>query len=65
MWTIRQLNLLKKPSVRGSVDWVKSVEGLDEKDTDVALKNSIGVAIKNESDKKIALRGDFFIPGII
>lgn len=56
---IRNLNLLKKPSVRGSVDWVRSVEGLDEKDMDVALKNSIGVVMKNESDKKRVLK-EFF-----
>lgn len=56
---IRNLNLLKKPSVRGSVDWVRSVEGLNEKDMDVALKNSIGAVMKNESDKKRVLK-EFF-----
>lgn len=53
---IRSLNLLKKPSVRASVDWVNSVEHLDNK---TALKDSIGVAIKNESDKKRVLN-EFF-----
>ena len=56
---IRTLNLLKKPSVRGSVDWVKSLMGLDEKDDNQALKNSIGAVIKNESDKKRVLK-EFF-----
>jgi MoxR-like ATPase len=49
---IRSLNLMKKPSVRGTVDWVKSVTNLGTKDLDESLENSIGVAIKTESDKK-------------
>ena len=49
---IRNLNLMKKPSVRGTVDWVKSVSNLGTKNMDKSLKDSIGVAIKNESDKK-------------
>ena len=43
---------MKKPSVRGTVDWVKSVSNLGTKNMDKSLKDSIGVAIKNESDKK-------------
>ena len=49
---IRNLNLMKKPSVRGTVDWVKSVSNLGTKNIDKSLNDSIGVAIKNESDKK-------------
>ena len=49
---IRNLNLMKKPSVRGTVDWVKSVSNLKGKSLDDKLENSIGVAIKTESDKK-------------
>ena len=49
---IRDLNLMKKPSVRGTVDWVKSVTNLGNKDIDKSLEESIGVAIKTESDKK-------------
>lgn len=49
---IRNLNLMKKPSVRGTVDWVKSVTNLGTKDLDQSLKDSIGVAIKTESDRK-------------
>ena len=49
---IRNLNLMKKPSVRGTVDWVKSVSNLGTKNMDKSLNDSIGVAIKNESDKK-------------
>ncbi|WP_292887360.1 MoxR family ATPase [Methanobrevibacter sp. UBA212] len=49
---IRNLNLMKKPSVRGTVDWVRSVTNLGTKDIDKSLEDSIGVAIKTESDKK-------------
>ena len=53
---IRNLNLLKKPSVRGTVDWVKSVSHINAKSTNDAMKESIGVAIKNESDKKRVIK---------
>ena len=53
---IRNLNLLKKPSVRGTVDWVKSVTNLKTRDTSEAMKESIGVAIKTESDKKRVIK---------
>ncbi len=49
---IRNLNLMKKPSVRGTVDWVRSVTNLGTKNLDQSLENSMGVAIKTESDKK-------------
>ena len=49
---IRNLNLMKKPSVRGTVDWVKSVTNLGTRDIDKSLEDSVGVAIKTESDKK-------------
>lgn len=50
--SIRNLNLMKKPSVRGTVDWVKSVSNLKGKSLDEKLERSMGVAIKTESDKK-------------
>ena len=53
---IRNLNLLKKPSVRGTVDWVKSVSNLKSRNTNDAMKDSIGVAIKTESDKKRVIK---------
>ena len=43
--SFRQLNLMKKPSVRGSIDWVKSLMNLDDKNTQEALADSIGVVI--------------------
>ena len=56
---IRNLNLMKKPSVRGTVDWVKSVTNLGTKDMDQSLKDSVGVAIKTESDKKRVMKDIF------
>lgn len=56
---IRNLNLMKKPSVRGTVDWVKSAINLDNKDLDQSLEDSIGVVIKTENDKKRVLK-EFF-----
>lgn len=56
---IRNLNLMKKPSVRGTVDWVKSVTNLGTRNLDESLENSIGVAIKTESDKKRVLKDIF------
>ena len=46
---IRNLNLMKKPSVRGTVDWVKSVSNMGTRNINDSLKDSIGVAIKTES----------------
>lgn len=56
---IRNLNLMKKPSVRGTVDWVKSAMNLDNKDLDQSLEDSIGVVVKTENDKKRVLK-EFF-----
>jgi MoxR-like ATPase len=53
---IRNLNLMKKPSVRGTVDWVKSVSNLGTKNIDKSLEDSVGVAIKTESDKKRVMK---------
>ena len=56
---IRNLNLMKKPSVRGTVDWVKSVTSLGTKDINKSLEESVGVAIKTESDKKRVIKDIF------
>lgn len=53
---IRNLNLMKKPSVRGTVDWVQSVMSLGTDDLDKSLKDSVGVVIKTESDRKRVLK---------
>jgi MoxR-like ATPase len=53
---IRKLNLTKNPSIRATVDWVKSLMlfNKDSLDTD-SLKKTINVVIKNEDDKKKVL----------
>jgi len=56
---IRDLNLMKKPSVRGTVDWVKSVTNLGTNDLNQSLEDSVGVAIKTESDKKRVIKDIF------
>ena len=56
---IRNLNLMKKPSVRGTVDWVKSVSNMGTRNINDSLKDSIGVAIKTESDKKRVIKDIF------
>ena len=56
---IRNLNLMKKPSVRGTVDWVRSVTNLGTRNLDESLESSIGVAIKTESDKKRVIKDIF------
>ena len=61
---IRDLNLMKKPSVRGTVDWVKSVSNLGTRDIDQTMEDTIGVAIKTESDRKRVVKDIFNKAGI-
>jgi len=53
---IRKLNLIKNPSIRASVDWVRSLIlfNKDVLDSD-SFKKTINVVIKNEEDKKKVL----------
>ncbi len=53
---IRNLNITKNPSIRATVDWVRSlmIFNKDELDTD-SLKQTINVVIKNEDDRKKVL----------
>ena len=50
---IRDFNLVKKPSVRATIDWVSSVMHLDPNQENVyaALRESVGVALKTEEDR--------------
>jgi MoxR-like ATPase len=51
--SIRELNLLKKPSIRATIDWVKTLMTFDHDDLDDELfKRTMGVIIKNQEDKK-------------
>lgn len=53
---IRKLNLTKNPSIRATVDWVRSliIFNKDDLDSD-SLKQTINVVIKNEDDRKKVL----------
>ena len=50
---LREMNLLKKPSIRATVDWVRTLlEFNSEKLDDETFKKTVSVVLKNESDKK-------------
>lgn len=50
---IRKLNLIKTPSIRASVDWVRSLMILNQNSLDEeSLNKTINVVVKNEEDKK-------------
>ena len=53
---IRTMNLTKTPSIRGTIDWVKSLVMFDKTVLDEnSIKKTINVIIKNENDKNIVL----------
>ncbi|MGF7117239.1 AAA family ATPase [Methanobacterium oryzae] len=53
---IRKLNLTKNPSIRATVDWVKSLILFNKEELDAdSLKKTINVVIKNEDDRKKVL----------
>lgn len=53
---IRTLNLTKNPSIRATVDWVRSLMVFNKDDLDAdSLKKTINVVIKNEDDRKKVL----------
>jgi MoxR-like ATPase len=54
---IRKLNLIKTPSIRASVDWVRSLIILNHTSLDKkSLKETINVVLKNEEGKKKVLK---------
>lgn len=54
---LREMNLLKKPSIRATVDWVKTLlEFNSEKLDDETFKKTVSVVLKNVSDKKKVLK---------
>ncbi|MGB9936435.1 MAG: AAA family ATPase [Methanobacterium sp.] len=53
---IRGLNLTKNPSIRATVDWVRSLMIFNKDDLDSdSLQKTIGVVIQNEDDRKKVL----------
>ncbi len=54
---IRKLNLIKAPSIRASVDWVRTLTIFDQHTLDdESLNKTINVVVKNEEDKKKVLK---------
>jgi len=54
---LREMNLLKKPSIRATVDWVKTLlEFNSDKLDDEIFKKTVSVVLKSESDKKKVLK---------
>lgn len=52
MQKIRELNLVKLPSIRATVDWIRSLMMFGKKELDDdSLKKTINVVVKNEEDK--------------
>jgi len=50
---IRDLNLLKKPSIRATIDWVKTLLAFDKDELDdETLTRTMGVIVKNQEDKE-------------
>lgn len=53
---LRNLNITKNPSIRATIDWVKSLMILNKEDLDkTTFEETINVVIKNEEDKKKVL----------
>ncbi|MGZ7208742.1 MAG: AAA family ATPase [Methanobacterium sp.] len=53
---IRKLNLTKNPSIRATIDWVRSIIIFNKNDLDAdSFKKTINVVIKNEEDRKKVL----------
>lgn len=54
---LREMNLLKKPSIRATVDWVKTLLAFDAKELDdETFKETVSVVLKGESDKNKVLK---------
>lgn len=54
---MRQLNLIKKPSIRASIDWVKALLMMGKTDAPKeTLKDTINLVVKTEDDKAKVLK---------
>jgi MoxR-like ATPase len=54
---LREMNLLKKPSIRATVDWVKTLLAFEAKELDdETFKETVSVVLKGESDKNKVLK---------
>jgi len=54
---LRDMNLLKKPSIRATVDWVRTLIAFDAQELDEdTFKKTVSVVLKGESDKNKVLK---------
>ncbi|MCC7550438.1 MAG: MoxR family ATPase [Methanobacterium sp.] len=57
MQKIRRMNLSKVPSIRATVDWIKSMTMFNKNDlNEDSVKKTINVVIKNEEDREKVLK---------
>jgi len=54
---LRNMNLVKKPSIRATIDWVKALMSFNENEiNDDNFKETVSVVLKSEDDKKKVLK---------
>jgi MoxR-like ATPase len=54
---LREMNLLKKPSIRATVDWVRTLLTLNSEELDdKTFKETVSVVLKGETDRKKVLK---------
>ena len=54
---LREMNLLKKPSIRATVDWVKTLITFNSEELDdETFKKTVSVVLKSEADRKKVLK---------
>lgn len=54
---LRNMNLVKKPSIRATIDWVKTLISFNETElTNENFKDTVSVVLKSEDDKKKVMK---------
>jgi MoxR-like ATPase len=54
---LRNMNLVKKPSIRATIDWVKTLMSFNEKElNNENFKDTVSVVLKSEDDKKKVMK---------
>ena len=54
---LRSMNLVKKPSIRATIDWVKTLMSFNEKELNSEnFKDTVSVVLKSEDDKKKVMK---------
>ena len=54
---LRDMNLIKKPSIRATIDWVKTLMSFNETELNSKnFKDTVSVVLKSEDDKKKVMK---------